>query len=135
MTNGPPSHRLIANFMTASTPLEKYLHEHGPMTDLEIRSLSLTLDGLQTFFDSWMRNRAKQQKPSDVTVTEFEILRVLTDIDKPVLIPSVKRALKNNLALADKLIKDASPTKNPGALRRLGGLKGGKARASAKKKI
>jgi len=47
------THRLIADFMTASTPVETYLQQDGRLTDLELQSLSLTIDGLQTFLNIW----------------------------------------------------------------------------------
>ena len=55
-----PTHRLIANFMTASTPLEKHLQQGEPLTDLELQSLSLTIDSLQTFLDGWKTKHGKK---------------------------------------------------------------------------
>lgn len=48
-------HRILANFMSASAPVEKYLQEDGPFTAQELESLSLTISGLQTFLDIWKR--------------------------------------------------------------------------------
>ena len=75
---------------------------------------------------------AKQTKSSDVNVTAFQILEAITG-DQPCHaspIPKVKEPAK----------KKDLPAKNPAAvaLGRLGGLKGGKARAeslSSKKRI
>ena len=47
--------RLIANFMTASTPLEKYLLKGQPLTALQLQSVSTTLDGLRISLDTWGR--------------------------------------------------------------------------------
>ena len=52
--------RLIANFMTASVPVEKHLQQGGRLTDLELQSLSLTIDGLQTFLNIWMTKHSKK---------------------------------------------------------------------------
>ena len=54
------SQRLIANFMAASTPVEKYLQQGGRLTDLELQSLSLTIDSLQTFLNIWMSKHDKK---------------------------------------------------------------------------
>jgi len=52
--------RLIANFMTASTPIEKYLQQGGQLTDLELQSISLTIDGLQTYLNIWHAKQGKK---------------------------------------------------------------------------
>jgi hypothetical protein len=62
MTNEPKPHRLVANFMTASTPLEQYLHQGGPLTDLQIESVSLTVKNLQLFIDFWKRRHDQKFK-------------------------------------------------------------------------
>ncbi len=54
--------RLIANFITASTPVEKYLQQGGRLTDLELQSISLTIDGLQTFLNIWHAKHDKKVK-------------------------------------------------------------------------
>jgi len=72
---------------------------------------------------------AKTKKSSNVNVTAFEILNAITG--EPPALPTFKKSARK---------KDpAKPVKNPAAvaLGRLGGLKGGKARAeklSAKKR-
>ena len=52
---------LIAKFMAASSPLEAYLQQKGPMTDVQLESLSVTLESLQTFLQIW---KQKHGKPS-----------------------------------------------------------------------
>jgi hypothetical protein len=47
--------KLIAAFMSASAPLERYLQEGRPLTALQLESISLTVDGLYTFLDIWNR--------------------------------------------------------------------------------
>jgi hypothetical protein len=47
--------RLIANFMSASAPMEEYLRQGRPLTPQELESVSLTISGLQTFLDIWKR--------------------------------------------------------------------------------
>ena len=49
------SRRLLANLMSASAPMEEYLRQGRPLTAQEFDSLSLTISGLQTFFDVWKR--------------------------------------------------------------------------------
>ena len=59
MTNEPKAHRLIANFMTASTPLEQYIQQGSPLTDLEVESVSMTVKNIQIFLDIWKRRHGK----------------------------------------------------------------------------
>lgn len=54
-TDEGPSHRLIANFMAGSAPLEEYLRQGKPLTDPEMELISLTLAGFQTFITVWKR--------------------------------------------------------------------------------
>ena len=54
-TGEVPSHRLVANFMSGSAPLEEYLRQGKPLTDSEMELISLTLAGLQTFITVWKR--------------------------------------------------------------------------------
>jgi hypothetical protein len=53
-------HKLIAEFMSVSTQLERYLQEGKPLSILQLESLSLTVSGLQTFLDSWKRKHGKK---------------------------------------------------------------------------
>lgn len=72
---------------------------------------------------------AKNTKSSDVNVTAFEILQEITrEQNKSRLAHSVEKAIEEKLAK-----KKSPPAKNPAAvaLGRLGGLKGGKARAKS----
>ena len=52
------AHTIIANYMKASTALETFLHENGPLTPLQEQSVYTTLKMTQTLFDGWrQRNR------------------------------------------------------------------------------
>jgi hypothetical protein len=51
--------RLIAEFLSSSTPVEQYLKRGGPLTDLQLEALSLTVDSLQTFLDIWKMKHGK----------------------------------------------------------------------------
>jgi len=53
-----PTHYLIAHFMSVSAPLEEYLRQGRPLTAREIELVSLTITGLQTFFDVWSRKNS-----------------------------------------------------------------------------
>ena len=51
-------HKIIANYMKASTALETYLHSNGVLTPLQEQSVYTTLKMTQTLFDGWRpRNR------------------------------------------------------------------------------
>jgi len=54
--------RLIAEFLSSSTPVEQYLKRGGPLTDLQLEALSLTVDSLQTFLDIWKMKHDKKDK-------------------------------------------------------------------------
>ena len=47
--------RLLATFMSASAPMETYLQQGGALTPLQLESLSLTIEGLQSFLAIWKR--------------------------------------------------------------------------------
>jgi len=49
------AHKIIANYMKASTALEKYLHEDGALTTLQEQSIHMTLETTRTLFDGWRR--------------------------------------------------------------------------------
>lgn len=51
--DGIEANRLVADFMTASAPLEAYLQQGQPLTPLQLQSITNTIDGLQTFLDVW----------------------------------------------------------------------------------
>jgi len=48
------TNQLLATFMSASAPIEAYLQEGGPLTPLQLQSLTLTIDGLQSFLNRWV---------------------------------------------------------------------------------
>ena len=49
------AHKVIANYMKASTVLETYLHKNGPLTPLQEQSVDTTLDTTRILFDLWRR--------------------------------------------------------------------------------
>jgi len=52
--------RIIAQFLSSSTPIEEYLKRGGPLTHLQLESLTLTVDSLQTFLDIWKMKHGKK---------------------------------------------------------------------------
>ena len=56
------THELIAEFMSVSTQLERYLQEGKSLTTVQLESLSLTVSGLHTFLDSWKRKHSPKSK-------------------------------------------------------------------------
>lgn len=59
MSDPPPfeSQGLVARFMTASSPVEAYLQQHGPLSPIELDSLTSTVASLQRFLDLWKRKK------------------------------------------------------------------------------
>ena len=52
------AHKIIANYMKASTVLETYLHKNRTLTPLQEQSVYTTLKMTQTLFNGWrQRNR------------------------------------------------------------------------------
>jgi hypothetical protein len=49
------AHKVIANYMKASTALETYLHKNGVLTPLQEQSVDTTLDTTRILFDLWRR--------------------------------------------------------------------------------
>jgi hypothetical protein len=47
--------RMVTDFIKASTPLEAYLQQGGPLSSLQLDSVAATVSGLQTFLDIWKR--------------------------------------------------------------------------------
>lgn len=47
--------RMIANFMTASTPIESYLQKDLPMTAMQWDLVAQTISSLQIFAHKWKR--------------------------------------------------------------------------------
>lgn len=114
--------RLIATFMAAITPLERYLRRGRPLTGLQVESLSLALRTLETFLEVWKASkgykvtRAKQKSAGSWFLNETD---------------------KNRLS-ADKNRDQMSRNWAAVILGRRGGLKGGNARAeklSAERRI
>ncbi len=54
--------KMVAKFMSASTPIESYLQEGKTLTDNQLEMVSLTISGLQTFLHSWMGKHRPQSK-------------------------------------------------------------------------
>ena len=52
--------RIIAQFLSYSIPVEEYLKRGGPLTDLQLESIILTVDSLQTFLDTWKMKHGKK---------------------------------------------------------------------------
>jgi hypothetical protein len=48
---------LVADFMGVSTKMERHLQQRGPLTQLQVESLTLTISSLQTFLDTWKEKR------------------------------------------------------------------------------
>jgi hypothetical protein len=49
------AHKIIANYMKASTALETYLHKDGALTPLQEQTVHTTLEMTRTLFDGWQR--------------------------------------------------------------------------------
>ena len=49
------AHKIIADYMKASTALETYLHKNGTLTTLQEQSIHTTLETTRTLFDGWRR--------------------------------------------------------------------------------
>jgi hypothetical protein len=49
------AHKIIANYMKASTALETYLHKNGALTALQEQSVYTTIATTRTLFDAWRR--------------------------------------------------------------------------------
>jgi hypothetical protein len=88
------------------TPVEKYLKEGRPLTDLQVESLSLAAGVLQTFLDIWKsRHKYREKRAKE---------------------PSAQVWFED---AAGKSKKGAKRHSAAVVLGRLGGSKGGKARA------
>ena len=61
MSEETVAHYVIANFMSASAHLELYLEQQRPLTDLELESLSLTLESLQGLIILWKVKHVKKE--------------------------------------------------------------------------
>jgi len=49
------AHKIIANYMKASTALETYLTKNGALTALQEQCVYTTLEMTRTLFDGWQR--------------------------------------------------------------------------------
>lgn len=103
--------RLMADFMAATTAVEKYLKRGGPVRPLQFESMFLTVSMLQTFLTAW-----KVRYGGEIRVTKgkgpdpwFMVTR-----SNQTLPVNVNREKRHSAAVV---------------LGRVGGLKGGKARA------
>ena len=61
MSEETVAHHVITNFMSASAHLELYLEQQRPLTDLELESLSVTLESLQGLIVLWKVKHAKKE--------------------------------------------------------------------------
>ena len=66
--------RHITNLMSASQPVEKYLQQGGPLTDVQLKWIEVTITGLQALVDTWKKSMAKKRPATEVHVTAFQIL-------------------------------------------------------------
>jgi len=57
------AHKIVANYMKASTALETYLHKDGVLTPLEEQSIHTTLETTRTLFDGWRRRTRNWNRP------------------------------------------------------------------------
>lgn len=103
--------RLMADFMTATTGLEKYLKEGRPLRPLQFESMSLTISMLQTFLNVWKLRYGSEIKLAKGKGLDLWYMNTKSN--------------QGQAVNADRNKRSAAAV----ALGRLGGLKGGKARA------
>lgn len=108
--------RLIANLIAAVSPLEKYLRRGRPLTGLQVESLSLVLRTLETFLAVWKAGKGYKDTHAKNNSDRSWFLDVLDVMDKS----------KNQ---TDKLKTQMNRNWAAVMLGRMGGLKGGNARA------
>ncbi len=48
--------RLVGDFLRASAPLETYLQQRGPLSNLHVQSIELSLNCLQHFLKAWKKD-------------------------------------------------------------------------------
>lgn len=104
--------RLIANYFTALSPLEKYLRRGRPLTGLQVEALSLALRTLETFLAVWKGGKGYKDTRAKHKSDRSWFLDVL---DKNKNQTDKKTQMSRNWAAV--------------MLGRRGGLKGGNARA------
>ena len=106
MTRETASYRIISKLLAAMTPVEKHLKDGRPLTDLQVESISLAIGVLQTFLDIWKaRYKYKEKRPKTKSAEAW----FPDDADRN------KKGVRRHSAAV--------------VLGRLGGSKGGKARA------
>ena len=54
--------KIIARFLSFSTSVEKYLQRQGPLTPLQLRSISLTVSMMQIYLDIWIKRDGQSRK-------------------------------------------------------------------------
>jgi hypothetical protein len=103
--------RLMADFMAASTAVEKYLKQGRPLRPLQFESMCITVSMLQTFLTAW-----KLRYGGEVHVTRGKGPDpwFMHDKSNQMLLVNVNQEKRHSAAVV---------------LGRVGGLKGGKARA------
>jgi len=104
--------RLIATLMAASTPIERYLKQGSPLTPLQLQSIALTVSMLQTFLKIWTRRHAPD---TEITVDKVSVSGFMKAATHRAIAAKWNQRNRNSAAVV---------------LGRLGGLKGGKARAA-----
>lgn len=64
------AHRIIADFMKASTPIEQHLQLGRPLATLQLDSISLTVEGLETFLSIWKKKHGITESTRAVDTIE-----------------------------------------------------------------
>lgn len=106
MAKDTATYRMVSKLLAATTPVEKYLKEGRPLTDLQVESISLAVGVLQTFLDIWKARHKYREKRAKAQSAEVWFEDVAG---------KNKKGVKRHSAAV--------------VLGRLGGSKGGKARA------
>src|SRR5262245_57900671 len=107
------ANRLIANYFTALSPLEKYLRRGRPLTGLQLESLSLALQTLDTFLVAWKAGKGYKDTRAKHKSDGSWFLDLMNKTKKQVA--NNENQMKRNWAAV--------------MLGRMGGFKGGNARA------
>ena len=103
--------RLLTDFITVTTSVEKYLKEGRPLKPLQFESISLTVSMLQTFLNIWKSQHGNDVRLSKGKARDAWFLNAQSGHPLP---SNVFREKRHSAAVV---------------LGQLGGLKGGKARA------
>ena len=59
---------VIADFMKASSRLERFLQEKGELTPLQQQSIAITIDALRTFWETWRTHFMLQPRQAATAV-------------------------------------------------------------------